>query len=91
MKLEKGMRVALSAKHLKAASASHNIASRRGTYNGEYEGVKGYCRVIWDNAPFASQYADDAEYCEMARTLGEIHPIAIICGIKSAAFGDTYA
>ena len=90
MKLVKGSRVAFTAAFCKdRAASSAQYAGRRGTYQGEYAGAVGYCRVVWDDA--ASRNLDDSEYREMSMTLGELHPVKIICGVKSAAFGDTYA
>ena len=90
MKLTKGSRVAFTAAFCKGRAASSAwYASRRGTYQGEYAGAAGYCRVIWDDA--AIRNGDDLEYREMSMTEGELHPVKIICGVKSAAFGDTYA
>ena len=90
MKLQVGARVAFTAAFCKGRAASSAwYAGRRGTYKGEYGGADNYCRVVWDDA--ADRNADDLEYREMSMTEGELHPLGIICGVKSAKFSDTYA
>ena len=89
MQLVKGSRVAFTAKHLKAVGAGLRSADRRGTYQGLDSAIPGYCRVIWDD--LSAQSVGDPEYAEMAQTIGELYPVKSICGVKSAAFGDTYA
>ena len=89
MKLQPGMRVAFTAAHCKATRASPARANQRGTYRG-LDTIPGYCRVTWDGGP-AAPYDADPEYVAMSRDLGELCPLSIICGVKSAQFIDTYA
>lgn len=89
MQLTIGQRVAFTAKHCKMTGSACG-SDRRGTYQGLDKNVPGYCRVIWDSNSESVAYADDAEYMHMARTEGELHPVGIICGVKSAKFGDSF-